>query len=231
MNHTSFALCWRPLVLVVVVVGLGAANAWAQNSSLVHRDLPADQTVPTLQNSSLYYGEPQRPRELQKHDLITIRVDEISRAISEGEFDRRKIASFDALLSDWLVFDGIMSLNPAPQTQGDQRIAGSKSELYRAEAEMETLEQMSFRITASIVDIRPNGNLVLEAHKMVQNNDEIWEYRLTGICRAQDVHPGTNMVLSEDLAELNIFKRERGHVRDGYRRGWLLKGWDLIRAF
>ena len=79
---------------------------------------------------------------------------------------------------------------------------------------------MKFRISARVVDIRPNGHLVLEAHETVHQNEDTWERSISGIIRPEDVLPN-NTVLSEDIAELQIFKRERGHVRDGYRRGWL----------
>jgi flagellar L-ring protein precursor FlgH len=221
-----------------LLIATFTAPAAAQNSSLFSGDRSAPTAAApvagqgvTLQNASLYYRELPQPRQLKKHDLISIRVDESAQALAEGEVERRKVASFDALLSDWLVFDSLFDINPAPQTKGDQRVQGSTNQIYRAEGDVGSVESLQFKITAEIVDIRPNGTLVLEAHKVVQNNNEIWEYRLTGVCRTEDVDPNTNVILSEDLAELNIFKRERGHVRDSYKRGWLLRGWDALRAF
>jgi len=224
--------------IALVACGTIASRAAAQNSSLFSKQAAQSEAQEaatgrslTLENGSLYYQQLPPPRQLKKHDLVSIRVDEKSQTIAEGEVQRRKTASYDALLSDWLVFEDLFDINPAPQTQGDQRIQGSTNQTYRAEGEIESVESLTFKITAEIVDIRPNGTLVLEAHKVVQNNDEIWEYRLTGVCRSEDVDPNTNTVLSEDLAEVNIFKRERGHVRDSYKRGWLLKAWDAVRAF
>jgi flagellar L-ring protein precursor FlgH len=89
---------------------------------------------------------------------------------------------------------------------------------------------MKFDITATVVDIRPNGTLVLEAHRKLVNSDEQWEYSLSGICRKEDILDG-NVVLSKSIAELQVLKRELGSVRDGYRRGWLLRWWDEFRAF
>lgn len=169
-------------------------------------------------------------RELRVHDLITIRVDEKSQTYSEGSVERRKTQNFDAMLQDWLILDGLRWVKPAPQSDGDQRIRGQANSIYRAEADLETRESLKFDITAEVVDIRPNGNLVLEAHRVLQNNEEVWEYSLTGICRKEDVLDG-NLVLSKSIAELQLQKRERGAIRDAYRRGWLLRIWDEFRWF
>ena len=81
-----------------------------------------------------------------------------------------------------------------------------------------------------VVDVRPNGNLVLEAHKHVQQNNEIFDASLSGVVRRQDVLPN-NTVLSEDVAELSIFKKEQGHIRDSWRRGWLWLFMDRHKPF
>ena len=96
--------------------------------------------------------------------------------------------------------------------------------------ELQTKATLSFTIAATVVDIRPNGNLVLEAHKHVQDNEDIWDQSLSGLIRPQDVLPN-NTVLSENIAELMIDKREVGHVRDGYRRGWLTRLYDRFSIF
>ena len=52
-----------------------------------------------------------------------------------------------------------------------------------------------------------------------------------------DPHPANivilpnNTILSENVAELSIYKRETGHVRDSYRRGWLMEFWDAVAPF
>ena len=53
---------------------------------------------------------------------------------------------------------------------------------------------------------------------------------MSGIVRREDVLPN-NTILSEDVAELNIEKVETGHVRDGYKRGWLLRWLDNVGPF
>ena len=81
-----------------------------------------------------------------------------------------------------------------------------------------------------VVDIRPNGNLVLEARKTFQLEDDAWEYSLTGILRVEDIL-ANNTALSENIALLNIYKRRRGKVHNSTRRAWGVKLYDIIFPF
>jgi flagellar L-ring protein precursor FlgH len=169
------------------------------------------------------------PKTIRLHDKITVIVDEKSQVTSEAEVDRRKRSSIDARLQDWIKFDN-WSLKPAPMVDGEPRIRASLNNQLRSEMDLETRDGMRFRLTAEVVDIRPNGDLVLEAHRIIKNNSEVWEQSLSGIVRREDVLPN-NTVLSEKIAELSICKREQGHVREAYRRGWFQRFIDKVKPF
>ena len=170
------------------------------------------------------------PKEVKVHDIVTIRVDLGAQVISEGEMQRRKNATYDALLNNWVILNGLKSVKPSPQSDGDPRVQGNLNQLYRATGELETVESLKFEIAAKVAAILPNGNLVLEAHRQVVNNDEVWMHSLTGVCRREDIGPG-NMILSEDIADLEVSKREHGHVRDSYKRGWFTLWLDRFNPF
>jgi flagellar L-ring protein FlgH len=170
------------------------------------------------------------PKEVRVHDIITIRVDMAVRMNSDAEWQRRKNARYDALLNDWVLLKGLRAVKPAPQSQGDQRIQGNLNIQDRSQGELETTESLKFDIAASVASVLPNGNLVLEAHRTVRNNHEYWLHSLSGVCRREDVGPG-NIVLSKDLANLQIEKREMGQVRDSYKRGWLTRLIDEYTPF
>ena len=215
------------LVMATAVSSLLGATALAQSSSMLG---DANLRGP-LRLSDVSYGyiEVEPPKELKVHDLITVMVDQSAQVLSEGEVDRRKKADGKFALEDWIIFDGFAAI-PDPQSKGDPKITGKMENKYRAEGELETRESMRFRLACEIVDIRPNGTIVLEGRSSIQNNSEQWELSLTGIARPEDILPN-NTILSEDLASLRIHKREAGHVRDGYRRGWLLKIFDRYQPF
>jgi flagellar L-ring protein FlgH len=170
------------------------------------------------------------PKEVRVHDIITIRVDLAVRMNSDAEWQRRKNAKYDALLNDWIVLKGLRAVKPAPQSDGDQRIQGNLNIQDRSQGELETTESLKFEIAATVAAVLPNGNLVLEAHRTVRNNNEHWLHSLSGVCRREDLGPG-NIVLSKDLANLQIEKREMGQVRDSYKRGWLTRLVDEFTPF
>ncbi len=184
----------------------------------------------TLENVSPYYQEPVQPRKLQLNDIVTVVVKEQSTYFSEGSVDRRKNGLYEAVLKDWVKLAGLLTLKPAEQADGDPKASGTIQQTYRTDSELELRDRVEFKIAATIVDIRPNGNLVLEAHSTIQQDNEVFDTSISGIVRPEDISPD-NTVLSEDLAEKKAYKKSKGHVRDGYRRGWMTKVIDSVNPF
>jgi flagellar L-ring protein precursor FlgH len=224
MSRHWIGAAGRSLV-VALLLGIGvaadvSAPGWRTS------DAPPQRRPMTLAEASWHYQPPEEPRELKLNDLIVVLVEEKSQVTSEGEMDRRKKADGTFVLKDWIGLDGL-AIRPDPQSEGEPAIAGEMQSKYRAESELETRDSMKFRIACRVVDIRPNGNLVLEGRRSIQNNNDAWEMWLIGTVRPEDVLPN-NTVLSEDVAELRIIKRESGHVRDGYRRGFFMRFLDYF---
>ncbi|MFO7904251.1 MAG: flagellar basal body L-ring protein FlgH [Planctomycetota bacterium] len=242
---------WLVIGAVIVFSGAPLRLAWAQNSSLFsgggprtragREDIAAPdgagasrsgrrQSPLTLKDSSWTYRAMPPPREIQKHDIVSVRVDVLSRMESDGELRRRKNAQYDARLKDWILLDGLRSMRPSPQTEGEPRARGELKSDYRSQGELETSESLAFNLACEVVDIRPNGNLVLEGRSSVIINEERWSYIMTGICRPDAIGPD-NVVLSRDIINLDIRKGETGSVAAGYQRGWFQKLFDMMQPF
>ncbi len=156
------------LLLLIAAIGISSGvQAMAQSSSMLGD--PEQRGPLRLSDTSYSYVEMEAPKELRIHDLVTVMVDESAQVISEGEIDRRKKADGKFTLSDWIIFDGL-SVIPDPQSKGDPKITGKMENKYRAEGELETRESMRFRIACEIVDIRPNGTIVLEGRRFINPN-------------------------------------------------------------
>lgn len=215
-------------------MGVDAARVYGQDSSLFRQPTAEEGVAPpvTLQNGSFIFREvplEQQARELQKRDIITVLVDYRTQMTSEGDAQTRKTNLLTARLAEWIRFDG-KSLKPAPMADGDPSISGTLNDQYRAQAEVELRDSLSFRIAAMIVDIQPNGNLVIEANWYVQSNDENWRISLTGIVRREAILPDRT-VTSDAIHDLRIVKEELGQVRDGYARGWFRAWYEKFKPF
>ncbi len=178
-----------------------------------------------------WYEYPLPPqKEVRVKDIVTIRVDIAQRQNSEGQVQRRRQNRWDAVLDDWIFLNGLRGVKPAPQTDGDQRIQYNVNQQNRATGTMLTIESVKFEIATTVQAILPNGNLVLEAHRKVRIDEELWLVSLSGICRREDIL-ASNVVLSNNVADLSIEKSELGIIRDGYRRGFITRFLDTFSPF
>ncbi len=225
--------------LTTALLAMVAASniATAQEGSLLAAQIPTDDGTPpaqmplTLENTSYLFQPlpPEAQRELKREDSIIVLVDYRTAMNSDGSTQSRKQANFNAALLEWIGFDG-SDIFAAPQFRGDPEIAGILNSQYRAQTELELEDSLTFRIAAKIVDIRPNGNLVIEAHRTVRNNDEVWQQSLTGVVARQFIN-ADRTVRSDAITDLYIDKREIGQVRDGYSPGWLTKWYGRYKPF
>jgi flagellar L-ring protein precursor FlgH len=212
------------------VTGLALAQgleAKAQSSSLYGS--PERRRPLTLEGSSWFYIKPDEPPEIQLNDLVTVIVDQKSQYINQAQLQRRQRTNLDADLQKWLQFKNF-GLGLAPMKSGSPEIQALYNLQNQVQANLRQADGLQFRIAATVVDIRPNGNLVIEAHGRERYNNEIVEPSLSGIIRRQDVLPN-NTVLSEDVAELQLYVRQEGHIRDSWRRGWLWLFLDRHKPF
>jgi flagellar L-ring protein FlgH len=219
------------ITVLAMLLAFAPAESRGQNSSLLNRQETKQESRQglTLERASWTYQKVPEQRPVGLNDQVVVWVDASSVVISEGQMDRKKNGYGSLTLKDWILLKGL-SVIPDPQSLGDPKIRGEVDNKLTSKADLETRDSMKFKMACKVVDIRPNGILVIEGVTRIANNEETWEYSLTGEIRADDVRPD-NVVLSQSIAHMRIDKRESGHVRDGYRRGWALKWLDKYQPF
>ena len=81
-----------------------------------------------------------------------------------------------------------------------------------------------------MVDVKPNGTVVVQARKFIGHDDEEQEFVLTGICRGTDLTPD-NSIFSWQLHNLRVVTTTHGAVSATQDRGAINKLLDVINPF
>ena len=237
--------CWGSLLrmslALVLVTCVGISTASAQTTSLAKRN-PETQPAetpgregspykgnPKLERHSLIAVKVQPPKKFHVHDLITVIVRQQAKYESDGSLNSKKEADIESKLDAFINFvDG--GLGAAAFRRGKPNIKFELDMELKNKAKKDREDRFVTRITAEIIDVKPNGNLVIEARARQIFEDEITCMALSGICRNVDVTPD-NTLLSTQLADLNLEVKNHGAVRDGSSRGWLQKLLDRTKPF
>jgi flagellar L-ring protein precursor FlgH len=184
-----------------------------------------------LKDVSFYAVPVPEPKVIRKHDLVTIIIREDSSFSSDSTTESKRTSTIDAALTDWVKLNiknfeieggGIGPVAPS--------VKGNFNRNFKGEGTLDRNDKFSARITAEVLDVKPNGTLVLQARKRIKTDEEEQAFTLTGTCRAEDI-TADNTILSTSLHDQELIKNHKGTVRDGSRKGWGGKLLDALSPF
>ena len=172
-----------------------------------------------------------QPKVLKKHDLVTIIVQEVSSYQSQGTTDLSKAADFDAKVDQWISLKlAAMSLHGTGQAQNPVEMKTEATRDFKGDASVDRSDAVTLRLEAEVIDVKPNGTLVIQAKKHIKQDEEDQQIILTGTCRVQDID-SSNSVLSTALHDLDLQKITKGAVKDTNTRGIIPRLLDFINPF
>jgi flagellar L-ring protein precursor FlgH len=112
----------------------------------------------------------------------------------------------------------------------DPSVAGDGKSEFKGKGDTNREGNLVANITAKVVEVMPNGNLVLEARKELTINNEKQLLVLTGTVRPNDID-SNNTVLSSKIADAQIYYVGDGVIQDKQSPGWLVRIMDNIWPF
>ena len=209
------------------------AELMQRNNGSVYRAamaMPQDPRLIKVSDVSFFNVPVPKPRTLAKHDLVTIIVRESSENSSEGSTDTKKDASLDAKLEQFPKLDlaNFAFGNAIGTVTPELKLSGNRD--FKGEATVDRKDTLTARVQAEVVDVKPNGTLVLQARKRIVTDEEEQLFMLTGVCRVQDILPD-NTVQSTQLFDLELRKNHTGAVKDATKRGWVPRFFDWMNPF
>lgn len=213
------------------------ASVYQQTGSLFKASLagePAsDSHQSRLQSASLFAVPEPKPRTIKKHDLVTVIINEEASVASDAKSSTNRDTQLNATLSSYLQINPTNLKNfsfTGVQPTVPPGFVGDLQRNFKGDGQDDRTDSFTTRLSAEVVDVKPNGTLVLEAKRNIQVNSEIQHYLLSGICRAEDVTPD-NTILSTQLSDLDLRREDQGMVRDATKQGGLNKLLDFINPF
>jgi flagellar L-ring protein precursor FlgH len=168
------------------------------------------------------------PTVLRRHDLITVIVREESSSKSTGRAAYEKEYELDAALKQYINLN-LRELTIAGK-RADEALELEAERGFGGDGSTDRRDTFVTRLTAEVIDVKPNGTLVLQARKRITVDEDGQELVLTGIVRTKDV-TAANTVLSSQLHDLRLEKRTVGPVRDATKRGFLPRFVDRVNPF
>jgi flagellar L-ring protein precursor FlgH len=190
---------------------------------------PDPAQVKPAQVSFFAVPEPE-PKTLKAHDLVTIIVNEQSEITSKGTNNSSRDSELDAKVNNFVKVNlGSATVKGlAPAVVPEINLSGIRS--FQGQGEVDRTDSFTARITAEVVDVKPNGTLVLQARKTIKTDEEEQQFILTGVCRVDDI-TADNSILSTQLYDLELQKNHKGDVRAATKRGSIGKLLDVINPF
>ena len=223
----------------LLLLAAASARAGAQSSSL-YLATPKEPTRtrgqvmdPQLQAASFSAVLPAAPHNFAVHDLITVIIREQSSASSDSVLNTNKEDKVDGVVTGFPNFNLGELLNGqlhAGQTANLPKVGIDFKNNFSGNGQYERKDTLTTRLTARIVDIKPNGTLSIEARTFVQNDKEKLTIKVTGYCRPDDVL-ADNTILSTQLFDLNVAKTHEGELRQASKKGVITKVLETLFNF
>ena len=235
------------LFVVSLILSLATTQVSAQSSSLfvdsavtevapppvqTNPDVPT-RLSPAIAQVSVTAVKVPPPAVFKVHDLITIIIRESTQNDSSASIDTSKEAKVDGTISAFPSMNALLSEFRLAQSTfpgGTPEVGIDLGNEFEGEGSYKRSDSFTSRITARIIDIKPNGTMVLEARKYIQSDKESLNLVLTGTGRSQEI-ACDNTVRSTQLYDLNLVNEHKGELRNATKKGLFTKVFETLFNF
>jgi len=182
---------------------------------------------------SLWKDDTSRPMFADKRgvnvgDILTIMVQENSTANKDNGTTTERQSSLTAAITSFLyspASSGLLTKGgqlPAIDYTSDHKHSGTGT--------IKDSESIVAEVAVRVIDVLPNGNLVIEGKRDTAFSGEHQTIILRGVVRSEDV-ASNNTVLSYNVADATIQIIGKGTVSDSQNKGWFNRLWDKVNPF
>lgn len=161
-------------------------------------------------------------------DIITVMVEESNSTKKDTSTKTDKNTSLDASLQSFL-------FSPASSkfmTKGGKlpAISTTSKNAFDGKGAIANSETITHRFGVRVIDVLPNGNLMVEGLRQTTFSGESQTVILRGTVRRYDIN-SDNTVFSYNLADVSIRFEDSGAISNAQKKGWFGRVWDVLTPF
>ena len=219
----------KSLVAAVAALGLAGCETLSPKVDVVQptQVRPVASAYVPASNGAIFQPTAYRPlyeshRARMVGDIITIAISENVTAKAETTSSIEKKGSVDSAIS------GVPLLN---LTQVAKLSAeGSSTNKFDGKGSTEAVNNFTGSITASVVEVLPNGHLIVAGEKQIGVGKNVDVLRFSGQIDPYTIQPG-NSVRSSQVANVRVEQMGRGAQHEAQGIGWLARFFLNIAPF
>ena len=188
---------------------------------------PAPATAPAAATGSLFQSVSYRPafedrRARMVGDTVTVLIVENVSASQKSTSTVDRTSSIDSKIT-------AVPLQPAADL-AKLALGASTKNNFSGKGGTESANTFSGSITATVIEVQPNGHLVVSGEKQIGVNQNVDVLRFSGTVDPRLVQPGS-VVSSTQVANVRIESRGRGAQGEAQTVGWLSRFFLSLQPF
>ncbi|MEW6386765.1 MAG: flagellar basal body L-ring protein FlgH [Thermodesulfobacteriota bacterium] len=227
---------WVLLALVLVLAGCAPNKSFKDPLTLEPMIAPPLPPAPAPQEGSIWNGQDTMglladTRATNVGDTVTVAITENSKASEIADTDTSKTSGAKVTIGS--LFGLNYPLNPfsgSKDVNVENQVDVGAGLTTKGNAKTERQNIVVSYLTAQVIQVLPNRNLVIQGRRHIKINNETEIMTLTGIVRPRDISRD-NIVPSNRIAEARLVMTGVGVVSDKQRVGWVQRIFDHIWPF
>lgn len=163
------------------------------------------------------------------NDIVTIIISETAQGGNKASTGTSRDTSTAASITSALGLESAI-IKANADMNGTIGLGGKSANSLKGTGDTSRNGTLSARISARVIRVLDNGNLLIEGRRQLTVNAEDQFLIITGIIRMQDI-TADNTVESQYVADARIVYTGDGVVNDKMRPGWLTRVVDWVWPF
>lgn len=163
-------------------------------------------------------------------DILTVMIDIKDKADLKNETERNRDADENVKLDNMLGIESQLTKVLPEGVTGPNLVGTTAESTFKGDGKTKREEKVQMKLAATVTQILPNGNMLIQGRQEVRVNFEKRILELAGIIRPEDITTD-NSIPYEKVAEARISYGGKGQITDVQQPRYGQQVYDILFPF